>query len=395
MAGKINAVHFEHKNRYAASVACFSVACAEKAMKFHRSFPDYDITPLADLKNLAQKLGVSSVCVKDESKRFSLNAFKVLGCSFAIGQILAQKLGTTIDRLSYEILIRKDTRVKLGDITFVTATDGNHGRAVAYTAERLRQKSVVYMPAGSSLERLENIRVFGADAMITDLNYDDTVRLAKSAAEQNGWILTQDTAWEGYETIPTWIMQGYTTMAHEAMKQLAEVPTHVFLQAGVGSMAGAVTAYFAARYGEKRPIITIVEPDKADCIYRTAKANDGTLHTVTGKMDTIMSGLACGEPCTIGWNILRDHADHFISVPDSVAENGMRILAYPDGEDEKIISGESGAVTIGLLAEIAKNDELRSTLKLDANSRILCFSTEGDTDKKSYQKIISRGKYEF
>lgn len=395
MAGKINAVHFEHKRNDNSSVARFGAACAEKAIKFHKSFPDYSQTPLADLKNLANKLGVGSVFVKDESKRFSLNAFKVLGCSFAIGQIIARKLGTTIDELSYDKIISDDMRKALGEVTFVTATDGNHGRAVAYTASKLRQKSVVYMPAGSSQERLENIKMFGADASITDLNYDDTVRLAKSAADKNSWILTQDTAFDGYETIPTWIMQGYTTTAHEIAAQLSEMPTHVFLQAGVGSMAGAITAYFAARYGDDRPIITIVEPDKADCIYRTAKANDGHLHTVTGNMDTIMSGLSCGEPCTIGWNILHDYADNFVSLPDSVAENGMRILAYPDGDDEPIISGESGAVTVGLLAEIAKNQELRDMLKLDANSRILCFSTEGDTDRESYQKIISRGKYEL
>ena len=322
----------------------------------------------------------------------------MLGGSYAIGSVIASRLGCDIDDMPYERLISQDVRGRIGDLTFVTATDGNHGRGVAWTASRLHQRSVVYLPKGSAKERLENIQALGAKACITDLNYDDAVRLAKAKQQENGWVLIQDTAWPGYETIPAWIMQGYTTMAAEANEQLhGEAPTHIFLQAGVGAMSGAVAGYFAALYGEKkRPLITIVEPDQADCIFRTAKADDGKLHTVSGDMNSIMAGLCCGEPCPIGWNILKDHADCFISMPDYVAALGMRMLSSPPGTDPRIISGESGAAGFGLAAEVLRNPlygDLKAQLGLDEHSRILCFSTEGDTDRRNYQRIVWDGLY--
>ena len=252
------------------------------------------------------------------------------------------------------------------------------------------------MPKGSSIERLENIKAEGADASITELNYDEAVRLANSQAEEKGWVMVQDTAWEGYEDIPRWIMQGYGTMGYEAFTQLDEKPTHIFIQAGVGSLAGALTGFFASVYGEERPIITIVEPNKADCIFRTAEAKDGKLHFVTGDMDTIMAGLACGEPCSIGWNVLKDYADNFISCPDYTAAQGMRLLGNPSSDDVKIISGESGAGPIGCVAEIMRDPRLthlKEALKLNNNSVVLFFSTEGDTDKESYKSIVWDGKY--
>lgn len=369
---------------------------ARKVQQFHASFPVYEKTPLAALPDTAAALGLGAMYVKDESYRFGLNAFKVLGGSYAIGNYLAQKLGMDISELPYEKMISDEVREKLGEITFVTATDGNHGRGVAWTANQLKQKAVVYMPKGSAEERLKNIQAEGADASITDLNYDEAVRLANSQAEKNGWVMVQDTAWEGYEDIPTWIMQGYGTMGFEAWGQLPEKPTHIFLQAGVGSMAGAVTGFFSNVYKEDRPIITIVEPNKADCLFRTAEANDGKLHFVTGDMNTIMAGLACGEPCSIGWNVLHSYADNFISCPDYAAAKGMRILGNPEGKDGKVISGESGAATIGCVAEIMTNPDLawlKEKLQLDENSKVLFFSTEGDTDKENYKAVVWDGKY--
>lgn len=368
----------------------------EKIREFHKSFPMYEKTPLANLAETAAYLGLGGVYVKDESKRFGLNAFKVLGGSYAIGKYLAGKLQKDISEVGYEVLISEETRKTLGDITFVTATDGNHGRGVAWTANQLRQKSVVYMPKGSAQERLNNILAEGAEASITDVNYDDAVRMASRRAEEKDCVLVQDTAWEGYEDIPTWIMQGYGTMGLEAYDQLPEKPTHIFLQAGVGSMAAAITGLFAYIYGEERPIITIVEPNKADCIYRTAEADDGELHFVTGDMDTIMAGLACGEPCSIGWKVMADYADHFISCPDYAAAKGMRILGNPAGADERVISGESGASAFGCVAEIMTNPNLawmKESLGLDENSKVLFFSTEGDTDKANYKAIVWDGKY--
>ncbi len=373
-----------------------SLENAKKVQAFHASFPVYKETPLAVLRETAGLLGIDNIYVKDESYRFGLNAFKVLGGSYAIGNYLAQKLGKTISEMPYECLVSEEVRKELGDITFVTATDGNHGRGVAWTAGQLRQRAVVYMPKGSAAERLENIRAEGAEASITDLNYDGAVRLANRQAQEKGWVMVQDTAWEGYEDIPQWIMQGYGTMGYEAYTQLPEKPTHIFLQAGVGSMAGAVAGFFAGVYGKDRPIITIVEPDKADCIFRTAKAADGRLHVVTGDMDTIMAGLACGEPCSIGWNVLKDYADYFISCPDYMAAQGMRILGNPAAGDSRVIAGESGAAAFGCVSEILRNPryaQIKERLKLNKTSRALFFNTEGDTDRENYRSIVWDGIY--
>ena len=369
---------------------------AEKVRAFHRSFPMYAPTPLVSLNDTAGALGLGAVYIKDESWRFGLNAFKVLGGSYAIGSFLAGKLGIPMENAGYGLLVSPETRKKLGDITFVTATDGNHGRGVAWAATQFGQKSVVYMPKGSALERLENIRAAGADAGITELNYDGAVRLANAHAREYGWTVIQDTAWEGYEEIPTRIMQGYLTMGLEAYEQLPEPPTHIFLQAGVGSLAGAMAGLFSQLYGEKRPVIVIVEPNKADCLFRTARADDGKLHFVTGDMDTIMAGLACGEPCTIAWEILRDYADHFLSCPDYAAAQGMRLLSRPAGNDRSIVSGESGASTFGALSELMTDPRLtdiREALGLDEDSRVLLFSTEGATDRANYDAIVKEGKY--
>lgn len=375
----------------------FGLDQAKKAITFHRSFPEYQPTPLVELKELSKQFGVDQIFVKDESCRFSLNAFKVLGGSYCIGNYIAKRLGVDISALTYDKITDPETRKKLGDVTFVTATDGNHGRGIAWTANRLGQKSVVYMPKGSSAERLNNIRLLGAEASITELNYDDTVRQASRYVEENGGVLVQDTSWPGYEEIPSWIMQGYTTMAYEAVEQLEGVkPTHVILQAGVGAMSGAITGFFSDLYKEERPVIAIVEPESADCIYCTAKADNGKLATVKGDLKTIMAGLACGEPCGIGWKILRDHVDCYASVPDYVAANGMRILGNPAGKDKRVISGESGAVTMGFLAEILSNPDYRTIkekLKLDSSSKILLISTEGDTDKENYKRIVWDGAY--
>lgn len=371
-----------------------------KAKQFHESFLEYDETPLINLKELATKIGLGGIYLKDESYRFGLNAFKVLGGSFAMGKYLAEKLGEDIDDLPYEKMTCKEVKDKLGDITFVTATDGNHGRGVAWTANRLKQKSVVFMPKGSSIKRLNNIKAEGAEASITELNYDDAVRLANKYAEEHNGVIIQDTAWKGYEKIPAWIMQGYGTMALEASEQLKALnvlkPTHIFVQAGVGSLAGAVQGFFASQYGDDCPKTVVVESNLADCYYKSAIANDGEARSVGGDMQTIMAGLACGEVNTIGFTILKNYSKAFISCPDWVAAKGMRILGNPLKGDTGVISGESGAVTTGALYEIMTNDEykdLKEALELDENSKVLLFSTEGDTDPEKYREIVWDGKY--
>lgn len=382
------------------SIKDFEENAVKGVVHFHESFDMYKPTPLAKLEKTAKVLGVKNFYVKDESYRFGLNAFKVLGGSYAIGKYIANQLGRNIAELGYKDLTSDDVKEQLGDITFVTATDGNHGRGVAWTANQLKQKSVVYMPRGSSQERLDNIRKEGSDASIVDMNYDDAVRQANKDAEEKGYVVVQDTAWDGYEEIPLWIMQGYTTMAYEAVKELEEKglerPTHLFLQAGVGSMAAAITAFFVNYYKDNPPIITIVEPRIADPIYRTALANDGKIHNVGGDLNTLMAGLACGEPCTIAWDILEDHVDNFISAEDYVAAKGMRILASPEKGDDNLVSGESGAGPFGCIAEILDKEkyaDLKEKLQLDENSVCIFFSTEGDTDQESYRDIVWDGKY--
>ena len=379
-----------------ADLSAFSPAEANKARAFHAGFSQYTQTPLTSLPGLAKAAGVAAIQVKDESYRFGLNAFKVLGGSYALGRYIARTLGEEIENLPANRILSEEVRQKLGQLTFITATDGNHGRGVAWTANQLGQKSVVYMPKGSAQERLDNIRAEGADASITDLNYDDAVRLADQHARERGWVMVQDTAWEGYTDIPLWIMQGYTTMGAEMAGQLEQAPTHIFLQAGVGSMAGAMAGFFTSLYGENKPKIIVVEPNKADCLFRTAKADDGTLHNVTGDMNTIMAGLACGEPCSIGWEVLKSCADGFLTVPEAAAADGMRILAAPCRGDSPIVSGESGAAAFGAAMNLLLNPELtamKEQLGLDGNSRLLFISTEGDTDKQNYRSVVWGGAY--
>ena len=374
-----------------ADTSFLSAEQAEQAAAFHRTLPGYEVTPLVKLDNLAKRLGVGAVYLKDESKRFGLNAFKALGGSWAIAGYLKRELGLTGD-VTLERL-----RAALADrapITFITATDGNHGRGVAWTARVLGQRAVVYMPKGSAAERLENIRAQGAQAEIKEYNYDDTVRIAAADGEKHGWVLVQDTAWPGYEAIPTAIVQGYSTLALELDAQLEQMgeepPTHVFLQAGVGSFAGAVLGYLREKYRERCPITVIVEPNRADCLYRSAVADDGQRRIVTGDMDTIMAGLACGEPCTVTWPLINAYADGFVSCPDEVAAQGMRLLGRPEGNDPVVVSGESGAVGAGVLAGLMSGtyEPERHALGLDERSRVLLISTEGDTDRENYRKIV-------
>jgi diaminopropionate ammonia-lyase len=379
-------------------MALMTEEAVKKAWNFHRSFPCYQVTPLINLPHLAQRLGIRALYLKDESYRFNLHAFKVLGGSYAMAQFIAQKLGQDISALPYEVLISDAIKKKLGDITFYTATDGNHGRGVAWAANTLRQKSVVYMPAGSARARLQNILKEGAAAQVTDLNYDEAVCFAhEQASKDPQGIIVQDTAWEGYEEIPGWIMQGYGTMSYEVHQELTRYgvsPTHIFVQAGVGSLAGSVQGYFAQAYAAQPPVVTVVEAAAADCLYRSARENN--LVQVAGKLQTIMAGLACGKANTISWPILKQHSACFVSAPDWVAAKGMRVLGAPLRGDRPVISGESGAVTTGLLAAIGEHDayrDLREILGLQRDSVVVVFSTEGDTDPERYRSILWDGAW--
>ncbi|HAE44296.1 MAG TPA: diaminopropionate ammonia-lyase [Lachnospiraceae bacterium] len=378
-----------------------SLKNVREARNFHKSFPQYTVTPLARLDGMAARLGLANIFVKDESFRFGLNAFKVLGGSFAMARYIAGEMNKDVSEMTYDYMTSEKFREEFGQATFYTATDGNHGRGIAWAANKLGQKAVVHMPKGSSNQRFNNIAREGAKVTIEDVNYDECVRMAAAEAESTvHGVIVQDTAWEGYEEIPSWIMQGYGTLASEAAEQLRENeanrPTHVFVQAGVGSLAGAIVGYFTNLYPQNPPKFIVMEAGAADCLYRGALAGDGKPRIVSGDLSTIMAGLACGEPNTIAWDILRNHADAFLSCPDWVSAKGMRMLAVPLKGDPKVISGESGAVGMGVLASIMGNDdyrELREALELDRFSKVLLFSTEGNTDSEKFRTIVWDGEF--
>ena len=374
----------------------FNPVTARLTRRFHGSLPEYKPTPLLALDGLAADLGVSKVWIKDESKRFGLNAFKVLGASYAVVSAAAQFLGLDADDAAFGAFNDPTVSSRLENVTVCTATDGNHGRAVAWAAQRLGCNAVVYMPRGTASARFEAVASHGAEVSIVDSTYDDAVKEAAADANRNGWLLIQDTAWPGYEDIPQRIMQGYLTILDETLEQLrGQIPTHVFVQAGVGSLAGAIQAQLCELLGSGRPVVAVVEPTQAGCCYASLAAGTGGLQSLPGDMSTIMAGLACGTPSTIAWNILRDHTDVFVVCSDAVAETGMRVLAKPRSGDSPLVSGESGAVTAGLLVSIlapasqATFADAIEALMLDVDSRVLLLSTEGDTDPASYNRIVS------
>ena len=376
------------------AIAPFSPVEASKALHFHQSVEGYTPTPLHDLPNLAARMGVAQVLVKDESFRFGLNAFKALGGSYAIHRYLSRNLDLVASPTAGRTAIPpSNPNLPSAQVTFVTATDGNHGRGVAWAARQAGHKAVVYLPEGSAPQRIEAIRAQGAQATMLDMNYDQAVRFARHQANRNGWVLLQDTDLPGYQEIPLWIMQGYSTIATEIIQQLQAAgalwPTHLFLQAGVGSFSGAMIATFlTAEVPHEMPIICIVEPEAANCLFKSAQS--GRLEVVDGEMPSMMAGLCCGVPCTMGWNIIRQTARAFVSCPDDYAAAGMRVLGRPQGSDPAIVSGESGAVTLGV-AHACMTDpalaDLKAALGLNSGSRILCISTEGDTDPVNYQAV--------
>ena len=376
-----------------ADLSAYSEEKAADTLRFHRSLPSYAETSLVPLENLAEKARVRAVLVKDESSRFGLKAFKGLGGSYCMFRILCERFGLNPAETDYRAFLDAEIRKACGEITFVTATDGNHGKGVSWAAGLFGCRAYVFMPKGTVEARRKAVEEAGAaTASVTEWNYDRTVQYAASLAEQNGWILIQDTAWEGYEQYPAWIIDGYLTMAAEIAAAMKDVlPTHIFLQAGVGSMAGGIEGFFMNHCGKNTPLVTIVEPEAAACIYRSALAGDGGIHPVTGDPVTVMAGLNCGTPCSTVWPVLRDCSAYFCACKDVITEQGMRAYANPSGKDPAIVSGESGAVTYGLLLYILQSEKLRSLFRIGRESVILLISTEGNTDPEGYRRIVGTG----
>lgn len=378
-----------------------SSEATENVRRYHRSIPGYTATPLAELKDYATKFGVRSVLVKDESYRFGLNAFKGVGGVYALSRVVCEHLGIDMADATLELLQSDKYREEVQKMVFITTTDGNHGKGVSWAAGLLGCKSYVFMPKGSVEVRAQAIRDAGtAEVKITDMKYDDCVRYTAKLAKERGWYLVQDTSWDGYEKIPSWIIQGYSTVMYEAAEQMKALgydrPTHVFLQAGVGAMAGGVLGSIANIYKDNMPLVSVVEPEENACIFESAKYGDGKPHPSIGTQVTIMAGLNCGEPCTVTWPILDELASYYFAFPDEVAARGMRVLAAPYGNDPKVISGESGAAPMGLVSLILEEEEyaaVRKTLGINENSVIFMISTEGDTDPDGYRAVVYDGKY--
>jgi diaminopropionate ammonia-lyase len=369
-----------------------------KIRAFHRQLPGYRMSPLKGLSNLAARLGLGGIWVKDESARLDLRSFKVLGGSYAIYRLIQKRLGMEGRDLTFAELTDGAVREKLGDIIFAAATDGNHGRGVAWSAAQMGFKSIIYVHKLTSQGRIQAIESSGAQVVVVDGNYDDAVRQVYQDAQQKGWEVVSDTSWEGYEDIPKWVMQGYTTMLSEAQEQLSaqglSQPTHILVQAGVGSLAAATIGFYHNLFGPDSIRTCVIEPTKAACLYRSALAEDGRPHNVEGSLDTIMAGLACGEPNPLAWDILKARADYFAICPDFVAAMGMRVYGVPLRDDPVVISGESGAVSLGALKYIMQHEsgaEFRAEFGLGPDSQVLLINSEGNTSPDDFRYVVWEG----
>ncbi|KAB0586335.1 diaminopropionate ammonia-lyase [Comamonas kerstersii] len=347
----------------------------------------YAVTPLHSLPALAQAMGVASVHYKDEGSRFGLGSFKALGGAYAVARLLCRELGAQLGRtLTTQDLLTPELRALCGGITVTCATDGNHGRSVAWGAQLFGCQCVIYIHATVSEGRKEAIAQYGAQVVRTAGNYDDAVRQADLDAKQYGRFVISDTSYPGYMDVPRDVMQGYQLMVEEAAQQLPERPTHIFVQAGVGGLAAAVCGYFWERDAGDRPIYVVVEPDKADCLTQSAKA--GQLTAVTGDIDTLMAGLACGEVSHLAWEILEKGTDAFCVIPDDAAVAAMRLLAHPLGNDPVIVAGESAVAGVAAAIAASQSDAARQMLGLNADSRILFFGSEAATDPALYEQLV-------
>lgn len=357
-----------------------------------RRWPGYAPTPLVALDGLAQAAGVAQILYKDEGDRFGLGSFKALGGAYAVSRLLVREIGSRlgVSDVSVDDLLSGRYANVVRDITVTCATDGNHGRSVAWGAQRFGCQCVIYIHATVSQGRKAAIEQYGAQVVRTAGNYDDSVRQAAEDAARLGRFVVSDTSYEGYMEVPKDVMQGYAVMADEALRQLpdGQLPTHVFLQGGVGGLAAAVCAHFWEALGDKRPRFIVVEPDKAACLYESARA--GKPVAVHGDLDTVMAGLACGEVSLLAWEVLHPGAHAFLTIDDASALESVRLLADGRYGDAPIVGGESAvaglAGCLGAMADPATRDQLGLT----AASRVLVFGSEGATDVALYQRIVGR-----
>jgi diaminopropionate ammonia-lyase len=351
-----------------------SVFKKEDPMAYHSTLRRYEPTPLISLSRLAKSMGIKELYVKDESRRFRQNSFKTLGASFAMHKYLEANPGRHV---------------------FCTATDGNHGRSVAWAAKINKQKAVIFIPASISPPRIKHMKKLRAKVIEVEGDYDATVARAREEAEKKGYVLLQDTSWEGYTDIPTFITTGYKTMLME-LDELLHLPgkpaiDFVFLQAGVGTWASSVVAYYRNRYPKNMPVIVAVEPLECDSLLESKKQNE--VCKTRGSQQTLLTGLNCGTPSQLAWKILKEGVDLFLAIPDDYAIKAMQNLYFPFRNDAQIFAGESGAAGLGGLTALAYDEslaEVKKKIGLGRHSRVLVFNTEGVSDPDKYDELIIR-----
>lgn len=369
--------------------AIMSVDASKQAQKAMQQWPNYGATPLYSLAGLAQHLNIGKLYYKDESQRFDLKSVKSLGGSYAVAQqllhIINEKTG---EQASVIDLFSGKYNDLISQVTVATATDGNHGRSVAWGAQMFGCACVIYIHADVSVGREEAMQALGAEVIRIAGNYDDSVKLADEEAKANQWILVSDNSYEGYTEIPKDVALGYSVMLQEIVDQLGgDIPTHIFIQGGCGGLASAVCGFFWDYWQEARPRFVIVEPEQANCLQLSAQANE--LVVVDGKLETLMAGLACGEVSLIAWDILETGVDDFMTVSESLVPQSMKLLAQGQQSDTAIEAGESAVAGVAALLGVKDNDNVRQSLGLTAQSKVLVIGTEGATDPELYQQLIS------
>jgi len=344
-------------------------------------------TPLQALPALAAELGVGAVHIKDEGFRLGLGSFKALGGAYAVTRLVLEEAARQRGRaFGIADLQAPEVRAVANRMTFACATDGNHGRSVAQGAALVGATSVIFVHAGVSDARVAAIARFGAQMIRVAGTYDDSVTEAARVSVEKGWTVVSDTSWPGYERIPGLVMQGYTALVREALRQIGDPPTHVFVQAGVGGVAAAVAGHLAIVFGDRRPTFVVVDPARAACIYETAKA--GRPVKIAHGAPTVMAMLECYDPSPLAWRVLSRAADGFMTVDDAGAIAVMNRLARPAGGDPPIVAGESGGAGLAGAIRAATDPEMRAKLGLTASSRLFVINTEGATDPARYAELV-------
>lgn len=368
-----------------ADAEILGVAGADTVEHFLAHRDNHRMTPLHALPALAVELGLGALHIKDEGFRLGLGSFKALGGAYAVFRLVLEEANKRLGRpVDVRDLERSDVRKIAATMTMACATDGNHGRSVAQGAQLVGARAAIFVHAGVSEERIAAIARYGAEMIRVDGNYDDSVRQAAQLSAEKGWTVVSDTSWPGYERIPGLVMQGYTAIVREALRQLPQAPTHVFVQAGVGGIAAAVAGHLAIVLGDARPVFTVVEPARAACVVGAAKA--GRPVKIAHGEATVMAMLECYEASPVAWRVLARVADAFMTVDEDEAVSVMRRLARPEASDPAIVAGESGGVGLaGLIRAMADN---KAALGFDGRSRVLVINTEGATDPHRYEELV-------